>query len=245
MSTAVLDDGNGPDSRRRMTLTDLSRSGIYSVSEAARLIGVPMQRVRAWVTGWPRTAAPPVIQNDLGWVDGRLAFSFANLMELRFVAFFSAANVSMHEIRSIMDEVRAAIHRPHPFATDIVFKTDGSKIVAEIARKNGISDLYDLRSRNFEMGVVVYRTLKEGVVYDPKGDAQAWFPRRILAPNVIVHPKLAFGRPVLKGSGIPTEAIADAMRAERDIETVAVLFEISTKRVQEAVAFEANLRAAA
>jgi uncharacterized protein (DUF433 family) len=166
-------------------------------------------------------------------------------MELRFVAFFEAAEVSMREIRSIMDEVRAQIHRPHPFATDIVFKTDGSKIVAEIARKNGISDLYDLRSRNFELGDIVYKSLREGVEYDPKGDARAWFPRRLLAPNVIIHPKLAFGRPVLRGSGIPTEAIAEAMRAEGDAETVAELFEISKKRVQEAVAFEAELRKAA
>lgn len=223
---------------------DLSQTGIYSVREAARLIGAPMQKVRAWVDGWPRTAAPPVIHNDLGWVDGRLAFSFANLMELRFVAFFAAADVSILEIRSIMDEVRALIHKPHPFATDIVFETDGSKIVADIVRKSGV-DLYDLRSRNYEMGVVVYKSLKQGVVYDPRGDAQAWFPRRLLAPNVIVHPKLAFGRPVLKRSGIPTEAIADAMRAEGDIETVAALFEITTKRAQEAVAFEANLREAA
>jgi uncharacterized protein (DUF433 family) len=226
----------------RMLLPDLSRSGIYSVSDAARLVGVPAQKVRAWIEGWPRTAVPPVIQNDLGWVDGRLAFSFANLMELRFVAFFSGADVSMREIRAVMNEVRAAIHRPHPFATNIVFKTDGAKIVADIVRRNGISDLYDLRSKNYEMRIVIYRSLKDGVSYDPKGDAQAWFPRRMLAPNVIVHPKLAFGRPVLRGSGVPTEAIADALQAEGNVETVAALFEITTKRVQEAVAFEADLR---
>jgi uncharacterized protein (DUF433 family) len=126
-----------------------------------------------------------------------------------------------------------------------VFGTDGSKIVAEIARKNGIPDLYDLRSRNFEIGAFVYQSLKDGVVYDPDGDARAWFPRQALAPNVIIHPKLAFGRPVLKGSGIPTEAVAGALRAEGSIEAVAAIFEITTKRVREAVAFEADLRKAA
>ncbi len=223
----------------------LSGSGIYSASEAAALIGVPVQRVRAWVDGWPRTAAPPVIENDLGWVDGRLAFSFANLMELRFIAFFSEASINIREIRTIMDQVRAEIHRPHPFATSVIFKTDGAKIVAEIARRNGIADLYDLRSQNFEMGVIVYRSLKEGIVYDPKGDARAWFPRRMLAPNVIVHPRLAFGRPVLRRQGIPTEAIADAVRAEGSVEAAAELFEIPKKYVQEAVSFEAELRRAA
>src|SRR5947207_6137222 len=155
---------------------DLLRTGIYTVRDAADLIGVSAQKIRAWIAGWPRTVAAPVVENDLGWVDGRFAFSFANLMELRFIAFFEDAGVKLREIRTIMDEVRVELHRPHPFATNVVFKTDGAKIVAEIAHRNGVADLYDLRSRNFEMGVVVYRTLKSGVVYDPKGDAQAWFP---------------------------------------------------------------------
>jgi DNA-binding transcriptional MerR regulator/uncharacterized protein (DUF433 family) len=234
--------------RRRkagMAAPDLSRTGIYSVREAAKLVGVSAQKVRAWVEGWPRVAASPVISNDLGWVDGRLAFSFANLMELRFIAFFTNAHVTLAEIRAIMDEVRAEIRRPHPFATNLVFKTDGAKIVAEIARRNGISDIYDLRSRNFEMQTVVYKSLNEGMVCDPKGDAQGWFPRKLLAPNVIVDARLAFGRPVTKARGIPTEAIADAASAEGSVDAAAELFEIARKWAQEAVNFEDHLRRAA
>lgn len=201
-----------------MAAPDLSRTGIYSVREAANLIGVPAQKVRAWVEGWSGTEEPPLIDNDLGWVDKRLALSFANLMELRFVAFFTDAGVTLTELRRIMGEVRVQIRRPHPFATNLIFKTDGAKVVAEIARRNGVSDIYDLRSRNFEMGTVVYKSLKEGVFYDPAGDAKAWFPRRLLAPNIIVDARLAFGRPVIKGRGIPTEAIADAARAEGSVE---------------------------
>lgn len=224
--------------------SDLMRSGIYSVSDAAGLIGVPAQKIRAWIDGWPGTAVPPVLQNDLGWVDGKLALSFANLMELRFIAFFEGAGVRLPEIRSIIDEVRTEIHRPHPFATNVVFKTDGAKIVAEIAHKNGGFDLYDLRSKNFEIGTVVYKSLIDSVVYDPKGDAKAWFPRMLVAPNVVVHPKLAFGRPVLKGSGIPTEAIAEAARGA-GVEAAAFLFEISKRRVLEVLSFENQVRRAA
>ena len=226
-------------------VSDLGRSGIYSVSEAAALIGTSRQKIRAWIDGWPKSGAPAIIENDLGWVDDRLAFSFANLMELRFVSVFVKAKVKIHAIRAVMNEVRAELHRPHPFATNIVFRTDGKKIIAETAHRNGVTRLYDLKSRNFEIGGIVYQTLKEDVIYDPKGDAEAWFPRRGMAPNVIVHPRLAFGRPVLRDTGIPTGAIADAMRAERHIDTVAELFEISRRRVQEAVAFETQLHQAA
>lgn len=228
-----------------MSGPDMLRTGVYTVADAAILLGVPARHIRAWVAGWPGSANPPVITNDLGWIGQNLAFSFANLMELRFIAFFIDAGVKLREIRAIMDDVRREIRRPHPFATNIVFKTDGSKIVAEIARRNGVADLYDLRSKNFEMPGVVYSSLKAGVVYDPNGDAQAWFPRRLTAPNVIIHPRLAFGRPVLKGHGIPTEAIAATAKAEGSIEMAAALFEIPLKKAREAVAFEEALRKAA
>jgi uncharacterized protein (DUF433 family) len=224
---------------------DLSRSGIYSVSEAAALIGESQQKIRAWVDGWPRSGVPALVDNDLGWVDDRLAFSFANLMELRFVSVFAKV-VKIREIRAVMDEARRETRRAHPFATNIVFRTDGKKIIVEIAHRNNVTQLYDLKSRNFEIGGVMYRTLKQDVVYDPKGDAAAWFPRRGLAPNVMVHPRLAFGRPVLQEDGIPTEAIADAIKAEGgSVDKVAALFEISRRRVQEAVAFENHLQRAA
>jgi uncharacterized protein (DUF433 family) len=223
----------------------LMQSGIYSVSEAAALIGASQQKIRAWVSGWPRSGAPALISNDLGWVDDRLAFSFANLMELRFVSVFVHAKVKIHEIRAVMDEVRRDLHRAHPFATNIVFRTDGKKIISETAHRNGVTRLYDLKSRNFEIGGVVYQSLKEDVIYNPKGEAETWFPRRSLAPNVIVHPRLAFGRPVLKDDGIPTEAIADAVKAEGSIDKVAALFEISRRRAQEAVIFENHLKRAA
>lgn len=224
---------------------NLRSAGIYSVAEASALIGASPQKVRAWVEGWPRTDTPPMIENDLGWVDNQLAFSFANLMELRFIAFFADANVKIREIRSIMEEVRAQVQRPHPFATNVVFMTDGVKIVAEIAHKNGVASLFDLRTKNFEMKDVVYRSLKEGIVYDPAGDAQAWFPRQLLAPNVIIHPKLAFGRPVLKGTNIPIEAIVDSVRSEGSIEGAAIVFEITKRKVEEAVRFDTDLRRAA
>lgn len=209
---------------------DLLRTGIYSVGGASRLIGVSEHKVRTWVGG-----SGSVIQNDLGWAEDdhgrrRLAFSFANLMELRFVAFFDVAGVSTRGIRSVMDEMRTLVQCRHPFATKVIFDGNVSKIMTGIARKHGVTDL------------IAFGSLMDGVEYDPKGDARAWFPRRLMAPNVIVHPKLAFGRPVLRGSWIPTGAIADAMRAEGDVGMVAELFEISESRVEEAVAFEAELR---
>src|SRR5262249_48850608 len=114
-----------------MAPPNLLETGIYSVSEAAYLVGVSKQKVRGWIAGWPRRAEP-ILDNELGWVEGRLAFSFTNLMEIRFLAFFENAGLHIWHIRSVMSEAEKLFDHPHPFATNTVFMTDGKKIIAEI-----------------------------------------------------------------------------------------------------------------
>lgn len=221
----------------------LLETGIFTVPEVAVLVGAHQADVRVWVEGH-KNKQIPVIDNQLGRVDGKTAVSFINLMELRFVAFFSK-HVGLREIRRILDEVKETLAHPHPFATKTVFRTDGKKIVAQIAKRNGIDDLYDLRSKNFEMKVIVWDSLKDDVTYDPHGVAESWTPRPSIAPNVIVHPFFSFGQPILKQDHIPTRTIAQAVEAERNTKFVADIFEVPERRVREAVSFEQNLRKAA
>ena len=132
-------------------------------------------------------------------------------MDLRFVATFANADVSLREICKIMGEVKETLEHPHPLARHAVF--NGKKIVAEIAKRNGVS-IYDLRTKNFEMLAVAMKSLKNDVTYDPQGDAISWRPRPKIAPNVIVHPHFSFGRPILKANGIPTGTLAQSVKVE-------------------------------
>ncbi|MCP3397148.1 MULTISPECIES: hypothetical protein [unclassified Bradyrhizobium] len=227
-----------------MAQPDLLEAGIYTIPEAAELVHAAQASVRVWVEGHTGKQLP-VIRNQLGKVGGKTAVSFANLMELRFIARFATAGVGLREIRNIMHEASEVLNHPHPFATRIVFKTDGSKIVAEIARRNGLNLVYDLRSHNYEMPSVVMKSFREDVEFDPHGEMIAWTPRPDIAPNVIVHPKLSFGHPVLKTSRIPTATIAKAVDVEGGVKFVADIFEIPERQVREAVKFENQLRRAA
>jgi uncharacterized protein (DUF433 family) len=226
-----------------MSEPHLLETGIYTIPEAAELVAAPTRYVRIWVEGHKGKQAA-VINNQLGRVGGKVAVSFTNLMELRFVALFHGAGVKLREIRAIMEEAKDTLEHPHPFATKTIFKTDGKKIVAEIGRKNGIENIYDLRSKNYEMRIVVMASLKDDVVYDPRGDAVSWRPRPKIAPNVIVHPRFSFGHPILKASRIPTSALADAVKVEKSARVVSYLFEVPERQVREAVKFEQHLRAA-
>lgn len=224
-------------------MPSLLETGIYTVPEAAALVGVPPSRLRVWIEGH-KGKQEPVIDNQLDRVDDKTAISFTNLLELRFVALFVGAGVQVRTIRAIMNEVKQTLEHPHPFATRIVFRTDGKKVVADIAKKNGIDDIYDLKSRNYEMRVIVMASLKEDVVFDPKGEAISWSPRPKIAPHVMLHPFYSFGHPVLRSSRIPTKTLARAVKAERSAKTVSELFEVPELQVREAVKFEEHLRAA-
>lgn len=227
-----------------MAHPDLLEIGIYTIPEAAELVGAPQASVRVWVEGHTGKQ-DPIIDNQLGRVGGKTAVSFANLMELRFIVRFVTAGVKLKEIRQILSEARETLQHPHPFATKIVFKTDGRKIVAEIAKRNGLMLVYDLKSKNYEMPTVVMKSFKEDVVFDPDGEAIEWRPRPRIAPNVIVHPRIEFGHPVLKRSNIPTDTIAKAVQVEKSAQFVADIFDIPVHHVREAVQFEEHLAKAA
>ena len=228
-------------SRQMIAARALLDSGIYTVSEAAELVEAEPNETRIWIEG-RKGVQDPVIDNDLGRIGNKTAVSFTNLMELRFISLFHNAGVRLSEIRAILAEARDQLSHPHPFATRTIFRTDGKKIVSQIAKKNGVTDIYDLKSRNYEMHEVVMASLIDDVVYDPQGEAISWKPRPRIAPNVILHPAHSFGQPILSKSLIPTFTIAKTYKVERNLAVVAEMFEIPKAQVREAISFDRNLR---
>src|SRR5690606_24875376 len=136
-------------------------------------------------------------------------------------------------------EAERFLGEPHPFATDWIFKTDGKKIFVEATEKANDPCLYDLRGHNYAMHAVLSSEFKKDVQFSASGMAKAWFPRKNEAPNVRVSPKVAFGRPAMVGSGVPTEALFTAFLADdEDLDSVSRWFDVPVSDVKQAVRFE-------
>jgi uncharacterized protein (DUF433 family) len=223
----------------------LVESGIYSVEEASRLLQTTPRKIRGWIDGYPRTKSEPVLKNDLGWLKRSLAFSFANLMEMRFIEFFAARGVRVSSIRAMAEEAQRILDHPHPFATSTIFTTDGRKIFAKVASEADDPRLYDLKEKNWAMLPVIQQSLLKDTEYNPRGDAVLWRPRVNVSPSVVIHPSRSFGQPILAEAGVPTRTVSDAWEAEGDLNRVAEWFEISAAHVLEAVEFEQRLAMAA
>jgi uncharacterized protein (DUF433 family) len=221
----------------------LLSSGVYSIPQAAKLLGISSAKVRFWITGHPKMQSAPIVQSEHKPIDHQIAISFLNLMEVRFIDAFSKYGLSVRSIRYMADEARRFLRHPHPFATDMMFRTDGRRIFIETAEKTEDPKLYDLKGKNWGIHQVLMEALKKDVLYGPSGIAQAWYPRRDIAPDVVLHPKISFGHPALIDSGIPTEALYDAYRADGDsYKSVSRWFGIPVEKVKEAVDFECDLR---
>ena len=242
-----LSRGSKSQGDARVRAANYLKSGLYTVSDAARLIDVNSQRLRRWVTGDPHGSdSTPLIGTDIERIDGQVSLSFMNLIEALFISKFAAKGLHVRSIRAMADEAKRFLQTPYPFSRNVLFRADGQKIFAEIVKRTGDHELYDLSKRNWAFYSMLKRVLKPTIIYGPSEHAERWYPRKRIAPNVIVNPSASFGQPVLADSGVPTHAIRTAVKAEGgDCATVAKWYDIPVARVEEAVKFESRLDSAA
>jgi uncharacterized protein (DUF433 family) len=62
---------------------------------------------------------------------------------------------------------------------------------------------------------------------------------------VEINPRVSFGRPVLRGRGVPTAVLADRFKAGDTLKELANDYETSTEEIEEAIRCEFDRRAAA
>ncbi len=142
----------------------------------------------------------------------------------------------------VKEKLRERHHTDHPFATNKRFRTDGKFIIMETVTSDEKRHL-NLMNDNFEMGLVIEPSLFENVLY-ADDLASRWRPDREFQ-RVVLDPKFAFGRPVIDGIWIPTDALYSAFQAEKSIGLVSEDFEVDEDAVRQAVGFEERLRAGA
>lgn len=221
---------------------ELTGIGLYTLQQAARLSGAKASEVSRWLFGYKskyQKSIPPLWGTLLEGF-GSKVIGFRDLMELRMVAAFVRKGVPLRVIRAALENAREMFGTRYPL-TSQRFLTDGETIYHEAVEAEG-RDLTDLRRRQIVFPVVVRPSLYDGIEFSTDGKALRWYPVEDKA--VVVDPHLSFGRPSLVGYGVPTEIIALAVKAEKNIKAVAAQFEIPEAEIEAAVRFESQPLAA-
>lgn len=212
--------------------------GIYSIPEAARLTRVSSQRIRRWIEGYdhgPRHSkrhSPEVWKSDLPNLDGELALSFRDLMEVRFVAAFRDAGVSWKTLRTAHSAACARFRSNHPFSTD-KFRTDGKLIFLDLKEHTKEQGVIDICTKQHHFEHIVRGMFKDIEVADDQ--LLRWWPMG-REHRVLLDPQRSFGAPIVT-EGVATRVLALAAKAN-GVEETAAWYELPVESVRDAIAFE-------
>jgi len=217
-------------------------AGFYSISEAARLLGLDStSKVSGWINGWTGSKSEPIIKRDF---QNSRTISFLDLMEVRFILHFRQQGVPLQTLRKAAERMRRDWKTEHPFAlSKVQYLTDRKKIFAQIAKENSDRVTWDMATGQHEMWETVEAVIEMNVRFDPKTAlALVWTPLPEFE-NVIVDPRVAFGKPSVEGHSVPTSALFRQWKAEKSFEKAGRLFNVDPQTVETAVRFEIAIAA--
>lgn len=231
----------------RLDLERLRRTPAYTFGEAAHYLSMPTATLRAWCVGQKQGEKKEFVR--LIDLDGtaKEGLSFLNLVEAHVLASIRRIhNVSLPKVREALDYVKGDLKIERPLLSP-KFQTDGVDLFVE-----EINKLLNVTTHVYSFEQIMRAYLKR-IHRDVKGIPVKLYPflRKddTGKPNppapIEIDPRVAFGRPVLKGRAVPTAVLADRFKAGDSIEDLAGDFEVTPAAIQEAIRCELDRREAA
>ena len=219
----------------------------YSLPEAAHYVRIPAATLRSWVIGqsypteqgekWARTL---IFIADR---EHRL-MSFINLVEVHVLdAIRREHRVHLSRVRQALDYLQRRFPSEHPLAEQAM-ETDGRDLFVE---------KYGALINVSREGQTTMRNLLDAhlgrVERDAKGVPIRLYPfTRKRQPDepkaIVIDPRVAFGRPVLAHSGIPTAVIAERYKAWESIQELAEDYGREPSEIEGAIRCELGIEAA-
>lgn len=225
------------------TTNSAFRTGAYTLPDAARLLGVPLSRLRVWVRGANSGDDSEDRRHPAGafetFSEGRdRYFNFLTLIELFTIAQLRAHGVRMKTLRESRAELSKRFETAHPLALRGLL-TDGQKLLKEL----GDDLLLELGTGGQTALQKLVEPFCHRLDFDSTTKLAARFYPAGRDASVIVDPLHSFGRPVIAGTNITTEALGCLIRGGEKIEDVAADFQLEPIQVEQAWEFERKLAA--
>ncbi|MBI2302684.1 MAG: DUF433 domain-containing protein [Armatimonadetes bacterium] len=213
----------------------------YTFAEAAHYLRAPDSTLRSWARGQQcRTKTgthpfEPVI--DFDDPDGKL-LSFTNLVELHvLIQMRRVHGLQLPKVRHAIRWVGEQLRLDHPLARQ-QFQTDGVDLLVEHYGTLVAASAHG----QLVMREIVVDALRR-IERDAAGLAVRLFPYTrqggVESPRLVVlDPRIAFGRPVLVGTGIPTVIVAERFKAGEEVASLARDYERAVAEIEEAIRCE-------
>ena len=192
-------------------MDDVQHTPLYSIPECARYLGLPASTLRRWVT--PGPSDPDSVANapePLVSPAGEppAALSFTNLAELHILSGF---------------------------------RRNGKLSLSEVLTEVDHIDPQRQCPNPLARSQFSYVSPAARLEYGADGFAKRFYPPipgRADSRIVVIDPAIAFGRPVIAGSGVRTAVIASRIKAGESLDDVADDYLLQPHQVQDALRYE-------
>jgi uncharacterized protein (DUF433 family) len=215
--------------------------GVYTIPQAAKLVGLTTRRVREWFLG--RSSSPnrrPVFQSDYKPIGDSFAISFYDLVDVYVAGNLRDFGVSLQTVRRVYDRLGGEMKTQHPFCRRELL-TDGEEVFVRGRDHAGEEEIYEAISKQKVFPEIILPFLQQ-IDYDR---VTILASRWRIAEGVVLDPRICFGSPVVNEEGIPTYILnAEYHANNKDAEKVATWYKVRPETVLAAVSFENQLLAA-
>jgi len=225
---------------------DPRRLPAYTLGEAARYLRLPQQTLRSWAVGrsYPTGSGkkrslpalaiaakhPPIL-------------SFVNLVEAHVLASITREfDVPLQRVRRAITFLQREFESKHPLIEQALETDRRDLFIREAGRLINVT-----QEGQAAFGEVLEMYLRR-IEWDVSGVAARLYPftgrAEVGAPRaVVIDPGVAFGKPVLVGTGIPTVIVAERFKAGESFADLASDYGREPAEIQEAIRCELDLAA--
>lgn len=165
--------------------------------------------------------------------------TWGEFVETRLLSEYREAGAPVIRMRPAIEELRSRLGTLYPLATARPF-VSGRELVQEVQREVGLDrelHIVVIRSGQVELTPAARRFVQS--VEFGRNDSEEVVERVHPLPDlrlVVMDPLRQFGEPVVRS--VPTEVIAEQVRAGDPIEMIARLYELDQREVEAAVRYE-------
>lgn len=223
----------------------------YTITEAARMLNIAPATLRTWARGrdFPlRTSGSghsDALVTDTGaGRPGYPTLPFVGLAEAAFLAAIRSTGVPMPRIRPALERLRDELGIEHALASERIY-TDGAEVLFRVGPETGITEReiqYVVARNNQGVFTPVVQDYLRHVRFGPSGYVEAIRLPKYGRADVIVDPRLGFGRPVLETNGVRVETILERFDAGDSVPELAEDFGVEPLIVEHLL--RANLQLA-
>jgi uncharacterized protein (DUF433 family) len=207
----------------------------YSFAETDRLAGVSRGTSKRWLTGYTYwyapgelRASPPV--NPEGEHHGGAAF--IDLMEIVVIGGLRRKGFSLPTIRRINEFCQVYLHSTRPLVTE-KFKVDGRDAFM-------VAGSMHLVNVNAKAGMLAWSEVLDPFLENVDFEnelARRWWPCGREEP-VVLDPDYGFGLPVIHGTSVRTEIVAERALAGDSAGEIAYDFGLGHHQIDSALRYE-------